>query len=92
MSLSLGIEGAVEGIGLSASETMTVMESFSESYSKTETKTWSVERKVKNLPIPAHTRICIKQLKVNTNQNLKNRAGFIFSSRYYRVEQDDNCN
>jgi len=91
MSLSLGIEGAVEGIGLSASETMTVMESFSESYSNTETKTWSVERKV-TLPVPAHTRICIKQLKVNTNQNLKYRAGFIFSSSYFRVEQDDDCN
>jgi len=91
ISLSLGIEGAIEEIGLSESVTETVMLSFSESYSKAVSKTWSEERKV-TLPVPAHTRICIKQLKVNTNENLQNRAGFIFSSRHYRVLKDDDCN
>jgi len=88
-SLSLGIEGAVKGIGLSASQTLTVMDSFTETYQNMESKKWSVERKV-TLNIPAHTTICIKQLKVNNVENL-NQVGFVFSSAYYKLEQDDNC-
>lgn len=93
ISLSLGVEASVEELGLSESVTETVMQSFEESYSKTTgvSKTWAEERKVKR-KVPAHTRFCIKQLIVNTNQNLIDRAGFTFSSRHFRIEQDDNCN
>lgn len=90
MSLSMGMEGALEGIGLSMEETLTVQESFSESYARTLQKTWSVERSV-DIIIPPHTRICLKQLKVNNVDNT-NGIGFVFKSALYQLKQNDACN
>lgn len=90
MSLSIGMEASLYGIGLSMSETLTVQQSFSESYSRTLQKTWSVEKSV-DITVPPHTRICIMQLKVNNVDNT-NGIEFLFSSSLYRVAQGDDCN
>lgn len=88
-SLSIGIEGAVEGLGLSASDTTTVSQSFTETYERSTDHTSSIES-TQQYPVPPHTRICIKQLKVNTIDVL-NAVGFVFSSALHRVQQGDAC-
>lgn len=90
MSVSIGMEAPLEEIGLSMEETVTVQESFTESYARTLEKTWSVER-THDIVIPPHTRICLKQLKVNNVDNT-NGIGFVFKSALYKLEQDDACN
>jgi len=89
VSVSFGIEGAVEDIGLSASDTMTVSQSFTESFEKTSDHTWSIER-TEQFSVPPGTRMCIKQLVVNCIDN-HNGVGFVFSSALHRVEQGDAC-
>lgn len=90
MSLSIGMEASLYGVGLSMEETLTVQQSFSESYSRALQKTWSVEKSV-DITVPPHTRICIMQLKVNNVDNT-NGIEFLFSSSLYRVAQGDDCN
>lgn len=90
VALSIGLEAAIEGLGLSVSESLTVSQSFTESYEKTSEHNQTVESS-NSFPVPPHTRVCIKQLKINNVDN-SNGIGFVFSSALHRIEQGDACN
>merc|ERR1712014_56394 len=87
VSLSIGL--SLEEIGLDASMSTTVQQSFTESYSRSMQKQWAEERTI-NFPVPAHTHVCLKQLKTNNLDN-SNGATFVFSSKLTVFASGKDC-